>query len=321
MGKVDTDRIAAIKAKFETGDTPTQADFADLIDALAEAAQDHQHAPSGGSGSGTGDAAPVANLKSGTAAQKPATPEVGDVYLETDTSKLFACFSAGSWTDITGGISGAPTDASYVTINAEPGLSAETLHAQISGEALHDPKAHTHTESDVTDLDHDAQKIKGHTVVAPQAGDDGKFLQYDHAGSQYLHAEAMPGLPAVGAGDNLCVSADAEKQTSSTEYLKVKEIRVYRPGTYRIKFDLRMYGEDLTAYGRVYKNGSPVGIERSNATINWTTFSEDIGGWEESDLVQLYYRQQGGTGVETVITRNFRLYYDAGPLDGYAILN
>jgi hypothetical protein len=233
MPKVTSERIAAIKGNFEHADIITEDNLADLIDAIAEAAEAHGHTATGGDGTGTGDAGPVANLKSGTQAQKPANPEVGDVYLETDTSKLYVCFSEGIWEEIVSG----------------------------------------------------------------------------------------PALPEVSAGDNLCVSSDGEKGTTNTEYVKAKEIRVYRPGTYRIKFDLVIYGQDLTAYGRIYRNGSPVGTERSNATITWVTFSEDIAGWEQGDLIQLYYRQVGGTGSEAALVRNFRIYYDQGPLDGYVTLS
>jgi len=59
MAKVDNTRIAGIKALFETGDTLTEQNFADLIDAIQEAAQEHQHVATGGPGSGTGDAAPI----------------------------------------------------------------------------------------------------------------------------------------------------------------------------------------------------------------------------------------------------------------------
>jgi len=59
MSKVDNTRIAAIKALFETGDTLTEQNFANLIDAIQEAAQEHEHVPGGGPGSGTGNAAPI----------------------------------------------------------------------------------------------------------------------------------------------------------------------------------------------------------------------------------------------------------------------
>ena len=97
MSKVTDARIAAIKALFETGDRLTEDNFADLIDAIQEAAQEHQHVSGGGAGSGTGDAGPVINLQSGTAANKPGSPAVGDIYIETDTGKVHFCISAGNW--------------------------------------------------------------------------------------------------------------------------------------------------------------------------------------------------------------------------------
>jgi hypothetical protein len=233
MSKVNSARITAIKANFEHSDVITEEHLADLIDAIAEAAEAHEHTASGGDGTGTGNAGPVANLQSGTAAARPANPEVGDVYLETDTSKLYACFSAETWTEV------------------------------------------------ISDT----------------------------------------GLPKVGAGDNLCVSSDGEKKTTSQSYVKAKEIKVYRPGTYRIKFDLAIRGSGLTAYGRIYRNGEAIGTERSTSKTSWTTFSEDIAGWEEGDLIQLYYHHTGGTKSEGARVRNFRVYYDQGPLDGYVTLS
>jgi len=59
MSKVTDAAIAAIKAKFENGDVPDGTDFVNLITAIQEAAQDHEHKAAGGSGSGTGDAGQV----------------------------------------------------------------------------------------------------------------------------------------------------------------------------------------------------------------------------------------------------------------------
>jgi len=83
------------------------------------------------------------------------------------------------------GGAGAPVDASYVTINAEAGLEGEIQHANIVDEAQkHTPKIHTHDEADITDLDHDALKIKGVTVDDSGIGAD-KYLKYDGANVAY----------------------------------------------------------------------------------------------------------------------------------------
>jgi hypothetical protein len=99
MPKVTSDVVTALKALFEYGDVLTEQKFADLIDLIADAAEAHQHTLSGGDGTGTGDAGPVVNLQSGMAAERPADPEVGDVWLETDTEKVYACHAAGIWTE------------------------------------------------------------------------------------------------------------------------------------------------------------------------------------------------------------------------------
>lgn len=60
MAKVTNEALAIIAAKFANGYVPDGVDFAALIDAVQEAAQDHEHSAAGGSGSGTGDAGQVA---------------------------------------------------------------------------------------------------------------------------------------------------------------------------------------------------------------------------------------------------------------------
>ena len=225
MAKVNSTRIATIKGNFEHGEVITETNLGDLIDAIAEAAEAHEHRSSGGDGTGTGDAAPVVNLKSGTAAEKPANPEVGDVYLETDTEKLSVCFSAGSWTEV-----------------------------------LTEPK-----------------------------------------------------LPMVAAGEQIIASANTERNTSSTIYVKVKEFQVKREGTYRIKYSLRTGTITLTAYARIYRNGSPVGVEHGITSDTYQTIAENISGWVEGDLLQLYIH---ATSPAYAYTQNFQICIDS-PLEGH----
>jgi len=54
----------------------------------------------------------------------------------------------------------------------------------------HAPKSHTHVEADVTDLDHDAQKIKGVTVDDTDKADT-KILSFD-AASETIKYIAQP---------------------------------------------------------------------------------------------------------------------------------
>lgn len=91
----------------------------------------------------------------------------------------------------------------------------------------------------------------------------------------------------------------------------LKEIRIYRSGTLRIKFDLKCDvagpGHDFPAKGTIYRNGIAVGTEQSEEGGIWTTFSEDISGWSKGDAVQLYVHRGGGYYADV---RNFRLYVD-----------
>ena len=100
MAKVDAAAIAALKALWETGDYVLESSLITFIDMLADAAEDHGHTASGGPGSATGDAGPVVNLQSGLAAAKPAAPAVGDIYVETDTATVYACYVAEAWVQL-----------------------------------------------------------------------------------------------------------------------------------------------------------------------------------------------------------------------------
>ena len=100
MGKVDAAAIATLKALWETGDYVLESSLVTFIDMLADAAEDHGHTAAGGPGSETGDAGAVVNLQSGLAAAKPATPAVGDIYVETDTATVYACYVAEAWVQL-----------------------------------------------------------------------------------------------------------------------------------------------------------------------------------------------------------------------------
>jgi hypothetical protein len=114
MSKVDSSRVADLKARFELGDTLSEQSFADLIDAIAEAAQDHGHVASGGPGSGTGNAAPIVNVQHGPPSGRPGNPSEGDLFIDTQLNRLFVAFTAGFWTQILTG-----EDEMFYTINPE----------------------------------------------------------------------------------------------------------------------------------------------------------------------------------------------------------
>ena len=140
-------------------------------------------------------------------------------YGAAEVGRNFLCIETGRYYYWNGGTlmaypstggAGAPSDASYVTINLEPALSGEIQHANIIDQAqLHICKIHgpyhqnaMADEINVAGLsglladEQNAGKIKAKPVDAPVAGDDLKFLQYNHGASKFQ-------LGAVGGGGDM----------------------------------------------------------------------------------------------------------------------
>ena len=91
-------------------------------------------------------------------------------------------------------------------------------------------------------------------------------------------------------GDELfCLNA-SEKNTNSITYTRLKQTRLQIGGDIRIKFDIHTGNTARTAYGRIYKNGTAIGTERSTTSTSYVTFSEDIADWLVGDYVELYVK-------------------------------
>jgi hypothetical protein len=113
-------------------------------------------------------------------------------------------------------------------------------------------------------------------------------------------------LTSVIPSENLKHSNDAEKNTNSTSYVKLKEIFNGIRGWWRVSFDLRSTSS-YTAYGRIYRNDSAYGTERSVTSTSYVTFTEDLF-FDVADRIQLYAKQYSSSAYAYV--RNFRLYGD-----------
>jgi hypothetical protein len=111
-------------------------------------------------------------------------------------------------------------------------------------------------------------------------------------------------LYTVVASDNLHISADTERTTTSGTYVIKKSILITKQGTYRVKFDLK--DSWSATYGRIYKNGVAFGTEQSTSSTSYVTKSEDLV-FAIGDYMDLYLK---GDGSHTSYLRNFRLYYD-----------
>jgi len=113
------------------------------------------------------------------------------------------------------------------------------------------------------------------------------------------------------ASGNLRNSNDAERNYTNIPYTKKKECLLNAAlAACRIKFDLCTNDGAVAAYGRIYKNGVAIGTERSTTTLtpDYETFTEDLSGFAENDLIQIYIHSATSGYIASV--KNFRFYYD-----------
>jgi hypothetical protein len=110
----------------------------------------------------------------------------------------------------------------------------------------------------------------------------------------------------IEPSDDLLASANTERSTSSTNFVKVKEIRVniqnYFSMQLRVDFELRTTGGSYSE-GLIFRNGLAAGTVRT-APFNYQNFSENIN-FNNNDLIQLYIR---ASSSYTCFCRNFRIY-------------
>ena len=99
--------------------------------------------------------------------------------------------------------------------------------------------------------------------------------------------------------------ATAESTTVATSFTKVKEIKFYKPGGYRILFTLRKAvsnSANNSIRARIYKNGVGIGVPRAFAsggdTTAYQTYAQDIPGWTYGDLCQIYAFVATGDGTD-----------------------
>jgi len=80
----------------------------------------------------------VKNIYHGRDADKSASPDAGDLYIATDTNKVYACFSSGTWTELVSGV-GDMLKATYDTDESDVVDKAEDLviGSQVAGDILY----------------------------------------------------------------------------------------------------------------------------------------------------------------------------------------
>jgi len=121
---------------------------------------------------------------------------------------------------------------------------------------------------------------------------------------------SVTGIAIVASlSDVLTHSNDAEKETNSTSYVKLKEIKLTAAlKACRLKLDFTRTGVGM-AYARVYKNGVATGTEWSDNSGGYVTKSEDFADWALGDLIQVYAKIDAATSTKV---KNVRFYYSLG---------
>lgn len=80
--------------------------------------------------------------------------------------------------------------------------------------------------------------------------------------------------------DYILATCDELKSVASSTYVKVKEIKlltmVPKEGYWRTYFDLKTASSSYPAYGRIYRNNSPHGTERSTTSTTLIGYSENL---------------------------------------------
>lgn len=103
---------------------------------------------------------------------------------------------------------------------------------------------------------------------------------------------------------------DAEKETSSTTYVKLKEIKLNEDtGKMRIYFEIKISEAGKHVLAKIYKNGSPLGTERDWQGAGYEPYTEDLGPFSANDLIQIYVKRVG-LGSPAAYVANMRLQYD-----------
>lgn len=111
------------------------------------------------------------------------------------------------------------------------------------------------------------------------------------------------------AGADIYHAHDAIAESTSGTYVIAKTITLNHipNGTLRTSFILGDFGGPGTA--RIYRNGAAVGTERYQAINDWgTAFIENLSGWVQGDLLQLYFHT---IGAATVRVKEFRILYNS----------
>ena len=97
-------------------------------------------------------------------------------------------------------------------------------------------------------------------------------------------------------GDAVIITALSDTTAPVGAYIKVKEIYLSRDGALRIKFSIKS-SNGGTGKARIYRNGTGVGTERWTTSLTYDEYSQDITGWSQGDLLQIYAAVPSAAGT------------------------
>lgn len=121
-------------------------------------------------------------------------------------------------------------------------------------------------------------------------------------GGGKLLTEQVSILPFVaGEGVNIITHLDQIQRFSDPNPKSMWQCQLENKGSVRVSFDLSSSSSTNPVYARVYKNGTPVGIQRSRASNPIITYVEDFEV-VEGDILQIY-----GWGESSIYIRNVKI--------------
>ena len=190
------------------------------------------------------------------------------------------------------------------TYTTAPVLPADTVKtADIQDDAV--------TTAKILDNNVTTAKILDNNVTSAKLEDDLAFgtfpttpasapdANYEVANKKYVDDNA--GSTDYAIGDNLVISSDVE--TSGGNGTK-KAVYLGKGGALRISF--ATYSSQ-SATARIYRNGSPVGTNRT-CSGGYVTYSEDISGWSANDVCSVVC----ASDAHSPFVKEFRIYASVG---------
>lgn len=152
----------------------------------------------------------------------------------------------------------------------------------------------TYTKTLITDEATDTDSPGTETLMQ----DYGQSINYliDALFSGTGNSEVIGGISATAGDYGLIINPWNYFFIPGQSYVKTVEFKVPWGGEYRIRWQLRR-DSGGTAFAKVYKNGSPVGIEKSTSSATYVNFSDDVSGFAGGDLLQIYTKHSGSTNI------------------------